>query len=185
MGKYLFHAAIMMCCLWLITLKTIIIFRLESADMLERLQYLDWGFAWLLFVIWLCERYFEKRYRNRNGVYLVTLRNNLPEHIGKIDPAEIVERARIRYKMHEQIIWKAPFSYMMCIWYKKADEYSCAIERPISELKNSLDAAQWVLRANGENFQIFRDFSELLEWIDENKFRKIPAVQRYFEKNNE
>ena len=184
MGKYLFHAVIMMCCLWIITLKAIIIFRLESADMLEHLQYLDWGFAWLLLVIWLCERHFEKRDRDKNGIYLVTLLNNLPEHIRKIDPEEIVERARIHYKMHEQIVRKDPFSYMMCIWYKKTSEYSCAVELPISKLKDSLDAAQWVLQANGENFQIFRNLSELLEWIDENEFHNLPAVQQYFTKNN-
>lgn len=173
-----------MCCLWIIALKAIIIFHLESADMLERLQYLDWGFAWLLLVIWLCERCFEKRNRNKNGVYLVTLRNNLPEYIGKIDPEEIVERARIRYKMHEEIIRKDPFSYMMCIWYKRKNEYSCAVELPISQIKDSVDAAQRVLQANGEKFQIFRSLSELLEWIDKNEFRNLPAVQQYFTKNN-
>ena len=185
MAKYLFHATIIMCCLWIIALKAVIIFRLESADMLERLQYLDWGFAWLLLAIWLCERHFEKRYRNRNGVYLVTLRNNLPEQIRKIDPEEIVERARIHCRMHEQIVWKEPFSYMMCIWYKKANEYSCAVELPISQIKDLVDAAQWVLQASGENFQIFRSLSELLEWIDEKGFRNLPAVQRYFEKNSD
>ncbi len=184
MGKYLFHAAIMMCCLWIVVLKAIIIFRLDSADMLERLQYLDWGFAWLLLAILLCERHFEKRRRNRNGVYLVTLRDNLPEQIRKIDPEEIVERARFHCRMHEQIVRKAPFSYMMCIWYKKANEYF-EEDLPISKLRDSLDAAQWVLRANGENFQIFRSLSELLEWIDENEFRKILAVERYFEKNSD
>ena len=184
MAKYLFHATIIMCCLWIIALKAIIIFHLESADMLERLQYLDWGFAWLLLVIWLCERCFEKRNRNKNGVYLVTLRNNLPEYIGKIDPEEIVERARIRYKMHEEIIRKDPFSYMMCIWYKRKNEYSCAVELPISQIKDSVDAAQRVLQANGEKFQIFRSLSELLEWIDKNEFRNLPTVQQYFTKNN-
>lgn len=183
MGKYLFRATIMMCCLWIIALKAIIIFRLESADKLERLQYLDWGFAWLLLVIWLCERYFGKRYRNKNGVYLVTLRNNLPDKIQQIDPEEIVEIAKIRHKMHAKIICIGPFSYMMNIQYKKGNEHFYSIGRPISEIKNTLEAAQFVLRENGVNFQIFHNLSDLLAWIDENDFRNIPVVQQYFEKN--
>jgi len=178
MGKYLFHAAIMMCCLWIIGLKTIIIFHLEAADVLERLQYLDWAFAWVLLIIWLYYRHVEKLNRTKDGAFIIELENDVPSNVRKIDPEEIVDRAMIRYKMYTQLIQDDPVSYRMRICYKKADEF-LKEELPIFEVKDRLDAAVRVLQMNGESLKLFHNLQELLEWSNKKKFHDSPAIQKY------